>query len=154
MEEKKYCCLCNADMEQDENKEKQEWFSPTDGFERWYCSKCSEKAKSIETEYIERANNLRKKHEYYKPIDLVMMVESLYAQRNSNLGIHFDNVFGYDESLINTPILKDNKPIGIITNVTPEKVEGFIWSRYVNIFAELNFEQKPVAFNLVVNEVR
>ena len=34
-------------MEEDENKERQEWFSPTDDFERWYCSKCSEKAESI-----------------------------------------------------------------------------------------------------------
>ena len=61
--EKKYCCLCNADMEEDENKEMQEWFFPTDGFKRWYCSKCSEKAKSIEEEYIKRVNNLREKHE-------------------------------------------------------------------------------------------
>lgn len=147
--EKKYCCLCNVDMEEDENKERQEWFSPTDGFERWYCSKCSEKAVSIEREYIDRANNLRAKHEYYNPIDLIMMVESLYVNRNTNLGIHFDNVFGYDESLINTPILKDNKPIGVITNVTPEKVEGFIREKYMKLFAEFNSEQRPAAFELV-----
>ena len=82
MTEKKYCCLCNADMNDDKNKEKQEWFFPTDGFERWYCSKCSEKAESIEREYIDRANNLRAKHEYYNPIDLIMMVESLYVNRD------------------------------------------------------------------------
>ncbi len=149
MADKKYCCLCNADMEEDENKEKQEWFSTTDGFERWYCSKCSEKAESIEREYIERTNNLRAKHEYYNPLDLIMMVESLYTQRNFNLGVHFDNVFGYDESIINAPILKDNKPIGIVTNVTSEKVEGFIWSRYMKLFAELDFEQRPVSFKII-----
>lgn len=88
--EKKYCCLCNTDMEQDENKERQEWFFPTDGFERWYCSKCSEKAESIEREYIDRANNLRAKHEYYNPLDLIMMVENLYVNRNTNLGVYFD----------------------------------------------------------------
>ena len=97
--ENKYCCLCNADMEEDENKEMQEWFFPTDGFKRWYCSKCSEKAKSIEEEYIKRANNLREKHEYYNPLNLIMMVENLHIHRNTNIGIHFDNVFKYDKSI-------------------------------------------------------
>ena len=81
--EKKYCCLCNSDMDGDESKEKQEWFSPLDGFTRWYCSKCSEKAISIEEEYIKRANNLRKKHEYYNPLDLIMTVENLHIHRKS-----------------------------------------------------------------------
>ena len=147
--EKKYCCLCNADMEEDENKEMQEWFFPTDGFKRWYCSKCSEKAKSIEEEYIKRANNLREKHEYYNPLNLIMMVENLHIHRNTNIGIHFDNVFKYDKSIINAPILQDGKPIGVITNVTSEKVEGFIWERYMKLFAEFNSEQEPVAFELV-----
>lgn len=149
MAEKKYCCLCNSDMDEDDSKEKQEWFSPLDGFERWYCSKCSEKAMLIEKEYIKRANNLRAKHEYYNPLDLIMMVESLHIHRNTNLGIHFDNVFGYDESLINAPILQNGRPIGVITNVTHEKVEGFIWDRYMKLFAQFNSEQKPVTFELV-----
>lgn len=76
-------------------------------------------------------------------------IESLHKDCHGNFRISFDNNFGYDESLVKAPITKDGKPIGVITDVTPEKVEGFIWERYMPIVAELNHNQKPVSFEIV-----
>ena len=59
----------------------------------------------------------------------------------------FDNT-GYDEQLVNTPILKDDVPIGIITEVTPDKVIGFIWERYLALIPEKDINNQVVSFQI------
>lgn len=81
---------------------------------------------------------LRINGEYYDAYDLMKLIESLHKDCHGNFKISFDNNFGYDESLVKSPITKDGKPIGVITSVTSEKVEGFIWERYMPIVAELD----------------
>lgn len=147
-EDKKYCHLCNMNLEDDENKDRQFWFA-ADCITRHYCSNCAKYGESIMNEFINKSSRKRAHGEYYDSYDLIKLIESLHKDCHGNFKISFDNNFGYDESLVKSPITKDGKPIGVITDVTPERVEGFIWERYMPIVAELDHNQKPVSFEIV-----
>lgn len=147
-EDKKYCHLCNMNLEDDENKDKQFWFT-ANYIERHYCSKCAKDGESIMNEFVKKSSMKRACGEYYNDYDLVRLIESLHKDCHGSFRISFDNKFGYDENLIQSPITKDGKPIGVITDVTTEKVEGLIWERYMPIVAELDYNQKPVSFEIV-----
>lgn len=149
LEEKRYCCLCNSDMDKDENKEKQFFWAADCYVERYYCSQCSEIGESVMNEYIKKVNKLRANKDYYDPHDLVRLIENLHTKHNGSIRISFDNNYGYDETLVKSPILKDDKPIGVITNVTSEKVEGFIWERYMPIITQFDHKQNPISFEIV-----
>lgn len=54
------------------------------------------------------------------------------------MDMSFANDGFYTEENINTPILVDGVPVGIITNVDDKLVYGVIWDRYLSrrIFAD------------------
>ena len=143
-----YCHFCNVDMT-DDKSDKQFWFN-VDDIQRHYCGKCGKAyGQSIFDEVFKRINRLKKEDKYYDTYKEIKLVETLHKNRIGNFKICFDNNYNYDKDLIKAPILKDGKPIGVITDVTPEKVEGFIWERYMPIVAELNHDQKPMSFEIV-----
>lgn len=147
-EGKEYCHLCNSDLAENVNKDNQFWFT-ADCINRHYCSKCAKLGESIMDEFIKKTSRKRACGEYYDAYDLIKLIESLHKDCHGNFKISFDNNFGYDESFVKSPITKDGKPIGVITSVTSEKVEGFIWERYMPIVAELDHNQKPISFEIV-----
>lgn len=147
-EEKEYCHLCNSDLAEDIDRDNQFWFT-ADCISRHYCSKCAKDGESIMNEFVKKSSMKRACGEYYDAYDLIKLIESLHKDCHGSFKISFDNNFEYDESLVKSPITKDGKPIGVITDVTPEKVEGFIWERYMPIVAELDHNQKPVSFEIV-----
>ena len=142
-----FCHLCNKDMT-DDKSETQFWFI-AHNVDRHYCGECGKNGELILNEFYKRVKRLEKNGEYCDPYDEIKLIESLYKNRNGSLNISFKNNYNYDESVVNAPILKDGKPVGIITSVTPEKVEGFIWERYMPIVTEFNNMQKAVSFEIV-----
>ena len=130
---KEHCDLCGINMELDDNVSNQYVFM-FDNIVRNYCSKlCGKRKILIFQEVIKRSNINKHYKEYYGSYELIKIVEAIYKNKNGNYNIMFDNNLNYDESVINAPILRDGKPIGIITNITDKTVYGLIWGRYMPI---------------------
>lgn len=142
-----FCHMCGKDMTDDKN-EAQFWFS-AHNVDRHYCSECGKDGRLILDAFSKRVRRLKHYNEYCDPYEEIKFIESLYKNKNGNLTISFKNNYNYDESAINRPILKDDKPIGVITSVTPEKVEGFIWEKYIPIVAVFNDIKQAVSFEIV-----
>lgn len=62
--------------------------------------------------------------------------------------VYFDNDGSYDESIVNIPILVNDKPIGFISEVNEERVTCFLWDRYVEK------DEYLVAMNPIKQEIR
>ncbi len=65
---------------------------------------------------------------------LFKTVVNTQKHKTPTINISFKNYLGYDTSLINTPITKDDRCVGIITDVTEEYVYGLIWERDICLF--------------------
>lgn len=112
-----------------------------------YCSKCREIGELIIKEYNKQSRKMDLTHEYYDSSELFNRIERIHKYKTGTIQIIFDNT-GYDEQLVKTPILKDDVPIGVITEVTPDKVIGFIWERYLTLIPEQDVNNQVVSFQI------
>ena len=112
-----------------------------------YCSKCREIGELIIKEYNKQSRKMDLIHEYYDKSELFDRIERIHKYKTGTIRVIFDNT-GYDERLVNTPILKDDVPIGVITEVTPDKVIGFIWERYLALIPEKDVNNQVVSFQI------
>ena len=112
-----------------------------------YCSKCREIGELIIKEYNKQSRKMDLMHEYYDKSKLFDRIERIHKYKTGTIQVIFDNT-GYDEQLVNTPILKDDVPIGVITEVTPNKVVGFIWKRYFALIPETDVNSQVVSFQI------
>ena len=112
-----------------------------------YCSKCCKIGELIIKEYNKQSRKMDLMHEYYDPSELFDSIERIHKYKTGTIQVIFDNT-GYDEQLVNTPILKDDVPIGVITEVTSDKVIGFIWERYLALIPEKDVNNQVVSFQI------
>ena len=112
-----------------------------------YCSKCCKIGELIIKEYNKQSRKMDLMHEYYDPSELFDSIERIHKYKTGTIQVIFDNT-GYDEQLVNTPILKDDAPIGVITEVTSDKVIGFIWERYLALIPEKDVNSQVVSFQI------
>ena len=112
-----------------------------------YCSKCREIGELTIKEYNKQSRKMDLMHEYYVPSELFNRIERIHKYKTGTIQVVFDNT-GYDEQLVNTPILKDDVPIGVITEVTPDKVIGFIWEKYLVLIPEKDINNQVVSFQI------
>ena len=146
MNEKIYCRLCNADMTNDISETK--FNSIIDGIALHYCKECGVYGYEIVNRYNKWKCELNKDTSQINSENELRKIESFFKKTNGHFSIHFHNNFNYDESIIDAPILKNGKPIGIITSVTPKEVEGFIWEKYISIDTIFDDKHKPIAFEI------
>ena len=112
-----------------------------------YCSKCREIGELTIKEYNKQSRKMDLMHEYYVSSELFDRIERIHKYKTGTIQVIFDNT-GYDEQVVNAPILKDNVPIGVITEVTPDKVIGFIWERYLALIPEKDVNNQVVSFQI------
>ena len=112
-----------------------------------YCSKCREIGELTIKEYNKQSRKMDLMHEYYVPSELFNRIERIHKYKTGTIQVVFDNT-GYDKQLVNTPILRDDVPIGVITEVTPDKVIGFIWERYLALIPNKDVNNQVISFQI------
>lgn len=50
--------------------------------------------------------------------------------------IYFDNDGSYGKDAINIPVLISKKPVGCVSEITPERVTCYLWDRFIRINKE------------------
>ena len=140
-----HCDFCGTYIPEDD--ENQLWFM-VDNFMRHYCSKCSKHADDVRRTVERKINYYKSNHIFYEAEHVFKMVESLYKSGNGSMRISFENRFNYNENMIGTPIIKDDIPVGYITEVSEKEVTGLIWDKYMPIITNL-LENKVSSFEIV-----
>ena len=133
--DKYHCHFCGAYIPEDD--EDQLCFM-VDNSVRHYCFKCSKHADSVRRSVERKISYYKSNHIYYEIDYVFKMVESLYKNDNGNIRISFENRFNYNENMIGTPIIKDDNPVGYITNINEKEVIGLIWGQiYANYYKSI-----------------
>lgn len=139
-----HCYLCNSDLSKDSNLDKQyHWCSPVGIIH--FCSNCFDDGQSIVDKYDKISKCLDKQCD--KEV-LFKTIINVQKYKTPTINISFKNYLGYDASLINAPITKDGRCVGVITNVTKEDVYGLIWERDISLFPEFNHNLQVTSFEL------
>lgn len=60
---------------------------------------------------------------------------------------------GCIENIINMPIIFEDKPIGVITNVTEDWIDGLIWTRYLTFEKEM-IDNRMVSIEMILRKKR
>lgn len=142
---KNNCDFCGDYIQEDD--ENQLYFM-VDNSIRHYCSKCSKHVDNVREAVERKINYYKSNHIYYEINHVFKMIESLYKHGNGSMKISFENRFNYNENMIGTPIIKDNIPVGYISDVNEKEITGFIWDKYMPIITNL-LEDKVSSFEIV-----
>ena len=144
--EKHYCNLCGKEIIFDCKKP-----LPIIGCgnkEMYYCSDHAEVGMEIFNKFY--AEKRKFGSNYYDEEYLLNKIESQYKSNIGDWFIQFPNLRNYGEEILNAPIIKDDKPIGFISNVTPSCVSGRIWSKYIPIVEEIAADNnRTMSFEMV-----
>lgn len=146
---KDYCHLCGKEIEYNGIEPSPITCSIGNGIIN-YCGEHSEIGREIFDKFLSEKNKLNRVEGYCNEEKLLNKIESQYKNNLGDWNIQFSNLHHSGQELLNTPILKDGKPIGFITNVNRDYITGRIWSRYIPIVEEIAVEDHhAMSFKLV-----
>lgn len=107
-----------------------------------YCSEHADAGNEIFEKFRNMERKFQRSGEYYDEMELLNKIENQYKSYYGDWYIKFRNINNYGKEVINVPILKDNKPIGFISDVDGIYITGRIWSRYIPIIEEICADDK------------
>lgn len=56
--------------------------------------------------------------------------------------IKLENIFGITKEQINIPLIIEEIPMGVVTDVTNEEVTVLLWDRFITMDSDINFNNK------------
>ena len=114
-----------------------------------YCHEHAEIGMEICDKFFDEMYRLEKIEGYCDKPKLLNKIESQYKDNAGDWYIKFRNTKNYGREVIDIPILKNDKPVGYITNVDDSYVTGKIWSRYIPIVEEVFADKRVTGFEIV-----